>query len=265
MEVQPKKELGQHWLDDEADLAAIVATAELSPEDTVLEIGPGLGALTKHLVATTARLVAVEADAALFKRLTKQSEFADVEFRQADIRRFDLSELPEGYKVVANIPYYLTSWLLQHLLEAENPPSSMTLLVQKEVAERVCAAPGQMSVLAFSVQYYARPEISRIVPKEHFTPPPKIDSAVLHIARTPEPAFTADDKQLFRLVKAGFGEKRKQLKNALAGGLQLEAETALMLLNEADLSPTARAQELDMQQWNRLYDAALQRGILTTK
>jgi 16S rRNA (adenine1518-N6/adenine1519-N6)-dimethyltransferase len=250
--VKPKKHLGQHWLLDEPTLARVAAAGQVGPDDTVLEIGPGLGNLTAVLAALAKRVVAVETDSELVAKLVGQVP-AHVEVIEGDIMAYDLTQLPAGYKVVANIPYYLTSNLLRMLLENPNPPSRLALLVQKEVAERVTAPAGQMSVLAFSVQYYGQPKIVGLVSKELFQPPPKVDSAILQIIRYDKPVFVAEPAKLFRLVKAGFGEKRKQLKNSLAGGLQLEAPAASEILEAADIDPTARAQELSLAQWQKLY------------
>jgi 16S rRNA (adenine1518-N6/adenine1519-N6)-dimethyltransferase len=173
-----------------------------------------------------------------------------------------VAELPVGYKVVANIPYYLTSALLRLLIQSPNPPSLLSLLVQKEVAQRIVSAPGQMSVLALSVQYYAETSLVGQVERHKFWPPPKVDSAILQIKLRRKPAFAADHQKLFRLAKAGFGEKRKQLKNSLAGGLNISTELALKLLQDAKLPETARAQELSLEDWKRLYGAVMRRGYL---
>lgn len=255
MSIAAKKSLGQHWLFDQPSLEMVIGAAELSTQDTVLEVGPGLGTLTELLLQKAKRVVAVEADAELIPGLKKISS-PRLELVHADILSYNLRSLPEGYKVVANIPYYLTSSLMRMLLESSNPPSLMSVLVQKEVAERITAGPGQMSVLAFSVQYYSVPAITGSVSKELFEPEPKVDSAVLQIKLLPKPLFPADTKKLFRLVKAGFGERRKQLKNSLTGGLQLTAAQVLGALNQAKIPESARAQELSMSQWQQLYTAA---------
>ncbi|GDX62554.1 ribosomal RNA small subunit methyltransferase A [Candidatus Saccharibacteria bacterium] len=261
--MKAKKSFGQNWLRDEYVLDEIVKSAEIAENDTVLEVGPGLGTLTQKLVATGADVVAVEADKDLLPRLGSmfQGE-ANFELVNDDILKFDLSKLNKDYKVVANIPYYLTSNLLRTLLESNNPPSTMVLLVQKEVAQRIMAKPGQMSVLAFSVQYYAKPEYIMDVKKELFDPVPKVDSAVIKIIRGQRPAFEADIKKLFRLVKAGFGEKRKMLRNSISGGLGIETLLVENLLKDCKLKPTARAQELSLKDWQGLYSQALQMGII---
>jgi 16S rRNA (adenine1518-N6/adenine1519-N6)-dimethyltransferase len=254
--MKAKKSFGQNWLRDDATLDEIVEAAELSIKDTVLEVGPGLGTLTSKLVKKAGKVVAVEADQDLIPYLLDQAaKVNNLEIVSGDILKFDLTKLPAGYKVVANIPYYLTSNLIRNLLEASNPPTAMVLLVQKEVAERIVAGPGQMSVLSFSVQYYGEATIVRDVSRELFDPVPQVDSAIIKIMRHTEPVFAADTRLLFRLVKAGFGEKRKMLRNSLSGGLHVDQSAVEELLMAAQISSTARAQELSMQQWKDLYTA----------
>lgn len=252
--IKPKKGLGQHFLVDRPSLEAIMEAADLHPTDTVLEIGPGLGVMTRPLTEQVKDVVAVEADAELAE-LLGQGAPANLTIAHADALRFDLTKLPSGYKVVANLPYYLTSNLLRQLLESANPPAIMSLLVQKEVAERITAAPGKMSVLALSVQYYAYAKMMTMVERHKFWPPPQVDSAVIRIERRPKPAFPAEPARLFRLVKAGFGERRKQLVNSLSGGLNAENQTIINILSEAKINQTKRAQELTLEDWQRLYAA----------
>ncbi len=252
--MKAKKSFGQNWLRDEYTLDLIVDSANLTIADTVLEVGPGLGALTQKLVQKAGKVVAVEADQDLIPHLLDQAaKTSNLEIVAGDILKYDPDQLPKNYKVVANIPYYLTSNLIRNLLEAKNPPGLMVLLVQKEVAERIVAKPGQMSVLSFSVQYYAKANIVASVAKELFDPIPKVDSAIIKIEHQLSPTFEADTKKLFRLVKAGFGEKRKMLRNSLSGGLGISTSQVEELLQNAKLSKTARAQELSMDAWERLY------------
>ncbi len=259
--MRANKNLGQHFLVDREVLEAVISASEAGPEDTVLEVGPGLGVMTRPLTERAGRVVAVEADERL-ARLLRHDAPENLAVETCDILRYDFSGLPEGYKVAANIPYYLTSKLVRLLLEGPNAPSVMSLLIQREVAERIAAAPGQMSVLAVGVQYYARASVIRLVPPAAFWPAPEVESAVIQIKRSEAPAFPADPQKLFRLVKAGFGEKRKQLKNSLAGGLRLGTDDAFALLEGAGLAPTARAQELGLGDWERLYGEAIARGVL---
>lgn len=261
MQSRPKKSLGQHWLFDESALRAVADAGEINSGDTVLEIGPGLGTLTALLSERAGRVVAVEADPELAKGLINQLRRGpalkqNVEVVEGSILEFDLRRLPKDYKVVANIPYYITSNLLRMLLESANPPSLMSLLVQEEVADRVTAGPGYMSTLSFSVQYYAEAQKLQTVPKELFEPPPKVDSAILLLRRRKSPYFEADTKKLFRLVKAGFGERRKKLTNSLAGGLRIDKTESEQLLRSAGIGLRVRAQELSMDDWHQLYNAA---------
>lgn len=261
--MKAKKSFGQNWLRDEYVLDEIVKAAGVVTEDNVLEVGPGLGTLTQKLVETGANVVAVEADQDLLPRLgSKFQGKSNFELVAGDILKFDFTQMQPGYKVVANIPYYLTSNLIRLLLESDNPPQLMVLLIQKEVAQRILAGPGDISVLSFSVQYYAVPEFVLAVGKELFDPIPKVDSAVIKISRLPKPIFEADTKKLFRLVKAGFGEKRKMLRNSLAGGLGLDSSKVDELLNTAGISSTARAQELNMQNWQDLYASAIKQDLI---
>ena len=172
---------------------------------------------------------------------------------EGDILKFDLTALPAGYKVVANIPYYLTGNLLKMLCESPNPPSKMALLVQKEVAERLAAEPGQMSLLAVSVQLYYEVEIGTVVPARLFSPPPKVDSQIVALARRQKPLFeNLDYKLFFRLVKAGFSGKRKKLRGSLSAGLRISKDQADGLLNQAGIDGNLRAQNLSLADWNRL-------------
>jgi 16S rRNA (adenine1518-N6/adenine1519-N6)-dimethyltransferase len=251
---QPRKTLGQHWLADGPTLKSICDSAGLNQNDIVLEIGPGLGSLTRYLVSRVKRVVAVELDESLAAKLPKTVEASNLEVLHADILSFDLTKLPAGYKVVANIPYYLTSNLLRVLSESVNPPASMTVLVQKEVAERICAAPGQMSVLAVSLQLYYECALGQEVPARLFTPPPKVDSQVVLLKRRAKPLFSdLDIGKFFRIVKAGFSERRKKLRSSLAGGLNITKEEADNLLKHAGIDGNLRAQELSLEDWHKIY------------
>lgn len=255
----PKKELGQHWLHDEACLRAIVAAADLDADDTVLEIGPGLGTLTRHLVDTGANILALEYDDTLIEGLnTALAGSKNLKVQQGDIRTFNFVDLPAGYKIVANIPYYLTSHLIRSISDTPNPPSQAVLLVQKEVAERMCSGPGSMSILAVTAQFYFETELGVEVPAGLFTPPPKVDSQVVILKHREQKLFDVDDKDFFRVVKAGFSEKRKTLRNSLAGGLRLEKAEVEKLLSSAGIRPSARAQELSLHDWYKLYVGLLQ-------
>ena len=272
----PKKSLAQNFLVDETHLSAIADAATLSDMDTVLEIGPGLGVLTKHLAAQAGRVVAVELDDRLIEFL--QYRFLNqphVSIVHSDILKTDISSLLDvadspaeptsklnhtaldhrksSYKAVANLPYYITSKVLRFLLEADVSPTVAVLLMQKEVAQRICATPGNLSVLAVSVQFYAEPEIIHHVPSDAFYPKPKVDSAVLRLNVLPSPAVEGvDPKQFFRVVKAGFSQKRKQLLNSLSAGLQFNKADASSALEQAQIDPKRRAETLTLAEWGNL-------------
>ncbi len=248
-----KKSLGQHWLNDQATLEDICDAAALDGTDTVLEIGPGPGSLTKLLVQEAQKVVAVEFDERFAKALLSNVHADNLEVTHQDILKFDLTNLPKDYKVVANIPYYLTSNLLRVLSESTNPPKTIILLIQKEVAERVAAGPGDMSLLSVSVQLYYEPQLGVKVPAHLFTPPPKVDSQVLILKRRGEVLFQdLSPTALLTVVKAGFSARRKTLLNSLSGGLRLDKPAVNELLAKADISPNQRPQELKLEDWHRL-------------
>lgn len=249
----PNKSLGQHWLHDRQILAHIADCAELAPDDTVLEIGPGLGTLTSELLRRCQKVVAVEFDAELARKLPGQFPGKNLTVIQSDILSFDLSRLPVGYKVVANVPYYITSKIVQLLMTAANKPSIAVLLVQKEVAQRLAAQPGDMSILTISAQLFADVMLGDVVPAQFFTPPPKVDSQVVILATRTHPRLTdVAEKDFFRVVKAGFSAKRKKMRSSLAGGLGVSKDAAETLLRAADIDPESRAESLSIDQWQRL-------------
>jgi 16S rRNA (adenine1518-N6/adenine1519-N6)-dimethyltransferase len=249
-----KKSLGQHWLHDETILQAIVDAGEVSEQDTVLEIGPGKGTLTDVLIKTGAQIRALEFDVELLPSLKKKFAYCEnFAIEQGDIRKYDYTELPENYKVVANIPYYLTSNLIRAMSESANQPQIAVLLIQKEVAERICAKPGQMGILSVSAQYYFDCSLGIKVAAQYFTPPPKVDSQVVVLRKRQIPLFEADETAFFAFVKAGFSEKRKTLPNAFSSSLDLSKESAVKLLNNCGIKETARAQELSLNDWHKLY------------
>ncbi len=251
-----KKELGQHWLHDSSTLQAIADAALVAEGDEVLEIGPGLGTLTEVLVRSGASVCALEFDADLLPKLEKKFKNTEhVKIKLGDVRTFDFRTMPKGYKIVANIPYYLTSHLIRSISETENPPTVAVLLIQKEVAQRICASPGQMGILSVTAQFYFECDLDVEVPAELFTPPPKVDSQVIVLTRRTSKLFDVEEKSFFRLVKAGFSEKRKTLRNSLSGGLAISKDEAVKLLRSAGIKETTRAQELSLQQWYELYKA----------
>lgn len=258
-----QKSLGQHWLHDDTVLGSICDAAKLQPTDTVLEIGPGTGTLTRHLVKQAAKVVAVEVDSTLAARLATQEFATKLQIVREDILKFDLTGLPPDYKVVANIPYYLTSKLIRILSETPNRASTIVLLVQKEVAQRIAASPGQMSLLSVSAQFYWQVSLGEVVPARLFTPPPKVDSQVIVLHHRAEPLFPGvDTKRFFRLIKAGFASRRKTLLNSLAGGLRTEKEQIQQVLDTAEISSSLRPQALSLEDWHALYIASLAAGLL---
>lgn len=248
----PNKSLGQHWLTDPDALQAIARVASIDKDDVVLEVGPGLGTLTEVLVRQAKKVVAVEFDKDLAEALQKSFKADNLEVINADILDFDLSSLPKNYKVVANIPYYLTSHLIRNLLEADNKPSIMALLVQKEVAQRIVAGSGNMSILSVASQFYAECSVGIEIAAELFDPPPKVDSQVVILKTMIHPQV--DKKLFFRIVKAGFGEKRKKLVNSLAGGLQLDKKKVQKIIKELGFESNVRAQELSVEDWVSIYE-----------
>ncbi|MEW6239556.1 MAG: 16S rRNA (adenine(1518)-N(6)/adenine(1519)-N(6))-dimethyltransferase RsmA, partial [Chloroflexota bacterium] len=250
------KSLGQNFLQDPAALAKIVQAAEVLPTDTVLEIGPGLGSLTCHLAAAAKQVIAVELDGRLvpaFEEVTRP--FDNIRLIQGDVLKISPAEIlsVSDYLVVANIPYYITSALLRHLLENTPRPRRVVLTVQKEVAERICAAPGDLSLLALSVQMYGQPSIAAKIPAGAFHPVPKVDSAVVRIDLFPSPfiPYSLLDT-FFALAKAGFGQRRKQLRNSLASGLKKSPAEIEETLRAAGIDPHRRAETLSLDEWREL-------------
>jgi 16S rRNA (adenine1518-N6/adenine1519-N6)-dimethyltransferase len=254
--LRPDKRLGQNFLVDPNALAQVLQAAEIDGEASVLEIGPGLGALTRLLARRARRVVAVELDANLLPPLYQVlAPYPNVEIVQGDILAHDPARLmgEASYRVVANIPYYITSALIRHLLEAQLKPQRLVLTVQREVAERICAGPGDLSLLALSVQVYGKPQIAARIPAGAFYPAPKVDSAVVRVDLSDQPAIPERDLEVFfRLAKAGFSQKRKTLRNALAGGLRLTTAQSSQLLEAAGIDPMRRAETLSLEEWGKL-------------
>lgn len=249
----PNKALGQHWLKDRSIIAEIADSAKIAADDTVLEIGPGLGTLTSELLRRAKQVVAVEFDSDLARKLPGQFPGKNLQVIATDILQFDLNSLPVGYKVVANVPYYITSKIVQRLMTASNKPSLAVLLVQKEVAERIVAKPGDMSILAVSTQIFAEASLGIEVSKSYFTPPPKVDSQVVILETRPAPIIaTADERAFFRIVKAGFASRRKKLRSSISAGLAISKPAAEELLTHANIDPEKRAEDLSIVDWQRL-------------
>jgi 16S rRNA (adenine1518-N6/adenine1519-N6)-dimethyltransferase len=251
--IDPKKSLGQNFLHDPNAQEKIIETAELMSEDTVLEIGPGTGALTVCLAQSAARVIAVEIDERLIPVLEQQlRDFSNVELIHADILETDVQGLVGNgaYVVVANLPYYITSAILRHLLEVDQKPQRLVLTVQQEVAERMIAKPDDMSLLAASVQFYGKPKIVTRLNPAAFWPRPDVASAVVRIDVYDKPTIDVPSQELFfNVVRAGFGQKRKQLKNSLGAGLNISHPEAAALLQEAGIDPTRRAETMALEEW----------------
>lgn len=251
LNLRPTKGKGQSFLVDESVLDTILGAAELSPADSVLEIGPGLGILTTALAQRAGQVLAVELDARLAEHLRKGlSIFPNVRLVEGDILSLPVAELPmPPYKLVANIPYSITSAVLRRFLETPDPPSRLVLMVQKEVAQRIVATPGHMSVLAVSVQFYATPRLVATVPASAFYPVPEVDSAVLCLDTLPEPPVDVPARRFFRTVTAGFSQKRKQLHNSLGAGLGIPAAEMTRLLRSVNIDESRRAETLSLSEW----------------
>ncbi|TSC56871.1 MAG: hypothetical protein Greene071421_381 [Parcubacteria group bacterium Greene0714_21] len=251
---RPQKRLGQNFLTDRKVLAKILLASDLSPQDTVVEVGPGLGVLTKALAEKAKKVIAVEKDPRMVEILTEElKNFSNVDVVHGDILKLDTKYqiLNTKYKVVANLPYYITSPVIRKFLEAPHKPKLMVLMVQKEVAQRICTNPPDMSLLAVAVQFYAKPKILSYVSKTSFWPIPKVDSAILKI--TPITAdINADARGFFKIVKAGFKQPRKQLLNNLANGLGVKKEIIVQWLENNHIKPNQRAETLGVETWIRL-------------
>jgi len=268
-DIQPRKSLGQNFLADQRALERIVEAAELGPGDIVLEIGPGLGTLTRCLAAGAGWVVAIELDQRLVEVLKQTlADLPNVEIIHGDILELNPAHLLERqmasfqYKVVSNLPYYITSAVLRHLLTAEVRPKLMIVTVQLEVARRITAEPGDMSLLAVSVQFYGRPRIVARIKASAFYPSPQVDSAVIRIDLDGRPLVEVDDADsFFKVVRAGFAQRRKQLRNALAAELALPASEVAQALSRAGVNPKRRAQTLGIEEWAKVCNEMQSRGI----
>jgi len=285
--MKPKKSLGQNFLKDKAVLNKIIKAASLKVDDFVVEVGPGQGVLTEELVKNVEKVLAIEVDRGLASKLKEKFRNSiNLEVINEDILRVNLPEIIKSnwelvnsnlekektpnyqlpitnYKVIANIPYYITSPIIQLFLETKYPPVEMILMVQKEVAERICAGPGEMSILAVAVQYYAEAELLFNVPRSAFWPIPEVDSAVIKITYLPSPALSTgrplpkgeverERKKFFRIVRAGFSARRKKLVNNLSSSLQVDKNVVEETLKKVELDPKIRAQELSVEDWKKL-------------
>lgn len=258
------KRLGQNFLQDPFALEKIVAAAQIQPTDTVLEIGPGLGSLTRYLAASAKQVIAVELDQDLLAPLRAVlARYPNVRVIQGDILELSPAEIvgADDYLVVANIPYYITSALIRHLLESRKKPRRIVLTIQKEVAARICAKAGDLSLLALSVQVYGKPRIEADIPAEAFFPVPKVDSAVLGIDMYPSPQIKTELLDtFFKLIKAGFSQKRKTLRNSLSAGLRIAPVAAEEMLRKANIDSKRRAETLSIEEWEGLCETIHQTG-----
>lgn len=258
LNIKPKKFLGQNFLVDERVLEKIIAAADLSKNDVVLEIGPGLGILTERLTQKAKLIMAVEKDKNLADFLREKfKDKENLKIVQGDILKFkpqDFELQPFGYKVAANIPYYLTSRLMRILLESKQKPSKIVLLVQKEVALRICAKKEEHSLLSLSVQYYGQPEIQGYVSKNAFYPKPKVDSAILKIEVFKKPPhYVKDERTFFKIMHAAFQTKRKQLKNSLARNLKIPKAEMEKYLSLSQINERSRPQDLGLSEFKNIY------------
>jgi 16S rRNA (adenine1518-N6/adenine1519-N6)-dimethyltransferase len=256
--VRAHKGLGQNFLQDPLALEKIVSAAQIQPTETVLEIGPGLGSLTRYLAVSAKEVVAVELDLNLLPLLKAVlTPYPNIRLIHGDILKLSPKDLitEKDYLVVANIPYYITSAVIRHLLETEVKPRRIVLTVQKEVAERICAKPGDMSLLALSVQVYGNPRIAARIPASAFFPEPKVDSAVLCVDIYSAPLIQPElIDTFFRLIKAGFTQKRKTLRNSVSSGLHISPMAAADLLTSAGINPQRRAETLSIEEWQVLSE-----------
>ncbi|HSW58853.1 MAG TPA: 16S rRNA (adenine(1518)-N(6)/adenine(1519)-N(6))-dimethyltransferase RsmA [Dehalococcoidales bacterium] len=267
-QVQAKKSLGQNFLINPAVLDKITRASDLTERDLVFEVGPGLGVLTRQLIALSGHVIAVEVDRRMVELLNKtlgsppnlslvQQDILDIEpaelVRQESFRFSSSIPRPYHYKVVANLPYYITQAVIRRFCEAELKPDLMVIMVQKEVARNIVAAPGDLSILAVSIQFFGRPRIVDIVPAGNFYPAPRVDSAILKIEMYPGPAVpVASEADFFKTVRAGFCAARKQVANALSQGLAIPRAEVLSLMQKAGVEPQKRAETLTLEEWARL-------------
>ena len=259
--LRPRKRLGQNFLVDPTALGRIVDAAGLDAQETVVEVGAGVGNLTRLLAERAGQVVAVEVDGQLVEVLREQvSGLPNVEVLHGDVLSISDFGFPHlGYVVVGNLPYYITSAILRHFLEGEPRPGRLVVTVQREVAQRIVAGPGDMSLLAVSVQFYGRPEIVARIPAGAFYPAPEVDSAVVRITMGPALRVTlapgVDERAFFRLVRAGFSQKRKTLRNALSAGLRRSPAEVEGLLRQAGIEPRRRAETVSLEEWAGLAGA----------
>lgn len=250
--------MGQHFLVDRRVLGRILRAAQVTPQDVVIEVGPGQGALTRALARRARRVVAVEVDPRLVAWLRPRlASLSNVEIVEGDILALSPVSLVggEAYKVVANIPYYITSPILRHFLEAEPRPRLMVVMVQREVAQALAAPPGKRGLLGLSVQFYSRPQIVGYVPATSFRPPPKVSSAIVRLEVYPQPPLGVPAARFFQAATAGFTAPRKQLRNSLAQGLGLPPQAIQEGLEGVGIDSHRRPATLTLEEWAKLSQA----------
>ena len=262
--IRAKKGLGQNFLVDDAILQSIIQAADLKPTDTVIEVGPGLGLMTAELARRAGWVIAIELDNHLADILNETLQYENIVVLNEDILGASPATILQGgppgfpaafnsYKVVANLPYYITSAVIRRLLEGSVKPTRMVLTVQSEVAERICARPGKLSLLALSVQVYGSPQIGACIPASAFFPTPQVDSTIVTVELFPEPVVPSPLLDLFfRLAKAGFSQKRKTLRNALSAGMHLSPPQTEEKLHTISVDPMRRAETLTLKEWKQL-------------
>ena len=265
--LKARKRLGQHFLTDEGALECILSAAELSQKDIIVEVGPGLGILTERLAELAGKVIAVELDLMLASTLAKNlTRFPNLRVIHADILKVPPSQLLKGYltlpnlnqsykyKVVANLPYYITSPIIHHFLEAPSKPSLMVIMVQKEVGKAITSNPSKMNLLSLSVQFYSKATLIADVPAKSFYPSPKVDSVVLRLdTHLTPPVEVTDTDSFFDIIKCGFGSRRKQLRNSLAQSLKIPPGQVVSLLEKVGLEPKRRAETLSLEEWRVLW------------
>ena len=259
LSVTPKKSLGQNFLVNPRILDKIVVAAEISKDDVVLEVGPGTGNLTEKLAKEARKVIAIEKDRRLIDALKLKFENSNVEIIEADVLKFRILDLGfriSDYKIIGNIPYYITSKFLRTVFEEWPRPKLIVLTIQKEVAQRIIAKPPKMNLLALSVQFFAEPKIINYISKENFKPRPKVDSAIIKLTPREKP-LTDNPENFFKIAKAGFSQKRKLLAGNLISKLKLKKEDVLKSFADLNIDEKSRAENLDLKDWINLTKALI--------
>ena len=252
--IKPIKRLGQNFLIDKQVIKKVIRAANLNSKDIVLEIGPGTGALTQEIAKTVKKVIAVEKDPRMCEALKENlKDFKNIEIINQDILNYSLPTT--HYKLIANLPFYITAPVIRKFLEAKYSPKEMVLITQKEVAQRICSKPPKTNLLAISVQFYAKPKIISYISKKSFYPIPKVDSAIIKITPCAKPSLAQNKDKFFRIVKAGFSHPRKQLANNLSKMLKLDKKNLSFLLLKNNIKPSQRAETLTVQDWINLFNS----------